>query len=66
MPPGEYLPRRAPILVRLNKIDEILFAESAFGFAARCEGVRYEASDAGLLARKDFQTFVIASVGNHR
>lgn len=37
-----------------------------FGPRQRPKRPLYEGSDAGLLASKNFQTFVIASVGHHR
>jgi hypothetical protein len=49
--------------VRCSNLDEVLLAKSAFGFAARCQGFRYEGGDASLLASKDFQPLLKTSVG---
>lgn len=58
-------PAGASILVRWSNVDEVLLTTSAFAFAAGSLGFRYEGGDTPC-SQKDFQPFVVASVGYYR
>ncbi len=55
---------RAAIDVLVGQIDEVLLAEAAFRFSARCHRLGQRHRDASLLARQDFGSIKVAAIGN--